>query len=73
MKEVLKYYSKSVVSDRVVFKLAVLRRLRGNSSTTFSEEQELSNKAAFLLEVLELNKLVNLLDETRILATIPRP
>lgn len=58
----LKYYGKSVVSDRVEFKLAVLQRLRGNSNNTFSEEQELSNKAAFLLEVLELNKLVNLLD-----------
>jgi hypothetical protein len=61
LRQILTFYAKTTVSDRIAFKMAVLGRLRSNSTTTYSEEQELSNKAAFLLEVLEISKLINLL------------
>jgi hypothetical protein len=72
LREILNVYSQELAADRIRFKLAVLARLRGNSSSTGTQEQEFSNKAAFLLEILELSKLVNLLSEQRILSSVPR-
>jgi hypothetical protein len=71
--QIFKFYRPSVVSDRIRFKLIVLNRLRVSSGSVSTREQEYSNKAKFLLEVLELNKLIMLLSEGNIYETMPLP
>ena len=48
----------------------MLDRLRAGSCSVETREQEFANKARFLLEVLELNKLVGLLSEKHINVTV---
>ena len=68
--EVFRFFKPSIVSDRIRFKLMVLDRLRAGSCSVETKEQEYANKAKFLLEVLELNKLVSLLSDKDICATV---
>lgn len=65
-----RFYKPSIVSDRIRFKLMVLDRLRAGSCSVETKEQEYANKAKFLLEVLELNKLVLLLSDKHIYQTV---
>ncbi len=49
----------------------MIRKIRNNGVTIQTKQQQLTNKALFFLEVLELNKLIRLLEEEDILKEIP--
>lgn len=72
--EVLLHHEKGFLSDRIQFQLAAIDKLLAFDPVIETPQQELTNKARVLLEVLQLQKLVGLIKDEDIMEKAhPKP